>query len=255
MTRENASISAPGLILKMPFTVTSANTDMYGRLRLSALINMLIQSSIRSADELGFGFSELESQDLFWVLSRFSVEIDRPLFWKQGGSVETWPKDIDRLLYIRDFIVSDEMGNRLARATSGWLTVDMKAKRSRLMEPDIPASFTRLKEHHALTARPEKLGPVTGEAVSEIGVSYFDLDINRHVTTTRYFDWMMDSFPPEFHEKMYPKAVSANFIKEIRPGEKIRLIRSSDGIHGYHFEGHNLSRDITAFRGKIVFGE
>ena len=132
------------LILSMPFTVTSAETDMYGRARLSALINLFIQSSIQSADRLGFGFSDFSPQKLFWVLSRISVEITGPLQWTQTGVVETWPKDIDKLLYIRDFIMRDSRERVHARATSGWLTVDMETKRGKLIELEDPTLFFRL---------------------------------------------------------------------------------------------------------------
>ncbi|HCT71393.1 MAG TPA: hypothetical protein DF409_10595 [Bacteroidales bacterium] len=243
------------LILSMPFTVTSAETDMYGRARLSALINLFIQSSIQSADRLGFGFSDFSPQKLFWVLSRISVEITGPLQWTQTGVVETWPKDIDKLLYIRDFIMRDSRERVHARATSGWLMVDMETKRGKLIELEDPTLFFRLKERHGLMHRPEKLGPVHGETVAEIKVSYFDLDINRHVTTTRYFDWMMDTFSHDFHRNNYPQAVSANFIKEIKPGETIRIVRNQTGANSYCFEGFNLSREITAFRGAITFSD
>ena len=243
------------LILSMPFTVTSAETDMYGRARLSALINLFIQSSIQSADRLGLGFSDFSPQKLFWVLSRISVEITGPLQWTQTGVVETWPKDIDKLLYIRDFIMRDSRERVHARATSGWLTVDMETKRGKLIELEDPTLFFRLKERHGLMHRPEKLGPVHGETVAEIKVSYFDLDINRHVTTTRYFDWMMDTFSHDFHRNNYPQAVSANFIKEIKPGETIRIVRNQTGANSYCFEGINLSRDNTAFRGAITFSD
>ncbi|MCO5257830.1 MAG: thioesterase [Lentimicrobium sp.] len=255
MPNQHHPSEAGDLILSMPFTVTSAETDMYGRAKLSALINLLIQSSIQSADRLGFGYRDFMPQKLFWVLSRISVEIAHPLRWTQTGVVETWPKDIDKLLYIRDFIARDSHEHVLARATSGWLTVDMETKRGKLIELEDPSMFFRLKDRHGLMHRPEKLGPVHGETVAEIKVSYFDLDINRHVTTTRYFDWMMDTFGHEFHRDKYPQAVSANFIKEIKPGETIRIVRNQTGANSYCFEGFNLCREITAFRGAITFTE
>lgn len=255
MPNQHHPSEAGDLILSMPFTVTSAETDMYGRAKLSALINLLIQSSIQSADRLGFGYRDFMPQKLFWVLSRISVEIAHPLRWTQTGVMETWPKDIDKLLYIRDFIARDSHEHVLARATSGWLTVDMETKRGKLIELEDPSMFFRLKDRHGMIHRPEKLGPVHGETVAEIKVSYFDLDINRHVTTTRYFDWMMDTFGHEFHRNNYPQTVSANFIKEIRAGETIRIIRNQTGANSYYFEGINLSRDNTAFRGAITFSD
>ncbi|HPE35353.1 MAG TPA: hypothetical protein PLI65_11215 [Bacteroidales bacterium] len=47
-------------ITTLPFSVTSANTDMYKRLRAGALADLLIQSAIKSADELQAGFDVLK---------------------------------------------------------------------------------------------------------------------------------------------------------------------------------------------------
>lgn len=241
------------LILTTSYRVTSADTDMYARLRLGALVNILIQSAIESADQLGFGFEAFKQHKLFWVASRFTVEIARPLKWNEPCEAETWPKDLDKLLYLRDFLIRDENQEAIVRATSGWLAVDAVTRSPRLIEGVADSMFTELSSKHAIKAHPEKLGPVHGEEVATINVKYFDLDVNRHVTSTRYFDWMMDTFSPDFHKKNYPKKVSINFMKEIKLGDIIRLIRQDCGDQTYAFEGINKNNDVTAFRGRIAF--
>ncbi len=241
------------LILTTSYRVSSADTDMYARLRLGAIINILIQSAIESADQLGFGFEAFKQHKLFWVVSRFTVEIGRPLKWNEACETETWPKDLDKLLYLRDFLIRDEHQETIARATSGWLAVDAVTRSPRLIEGVADSMFTELSKKHAIETQPEKLGPVHGEEVALINVTYFDLDVNRHVTSTRYFDWMMDTFSPEFHRKNYPKKVSINFMKEIKSGDTIRLIRLDCGDQVFAFEGINQAKDITAFRGRISF--
>lgn len=248
-------IQDPQLILRVPFQVSSAETDMYGRARLSALINLLIQSSILSADRLGFGYRHLQPLNLFWVLSRISIEIAEPLRWNNSGETETWPKSLDRLMYLRDFFIRDSRGLEVVKATSGWLTVDATSKRSRL-DPALDVSpFELLKNRHALSSLPDKLSGVDGEVAATVTSAYYDIDINQHVTTTRYFDWMMDTFPPEFHQKNYPVFVAANFLREIKPGEIIQIRRAMNSNNAWHFEGYNASRQIIAFRGVIRFGE
>lgn len=241
------------LILTKPYCVTTADTDMYARIRLGALVNILIQAAIESADQLGFGFEAFKQHRLFWVASRFTVEIERPLKWNETCEAETWPKDLDKLLYLRDFFIKDQNGELIVKSTSGWLAVDAVARVPKVIESVADSMFTQLRERHAIKALPEKLGPVHGEEVALINVTYFDLDVNRHVTSTRYFDWMMDTFSPEFHKKNYPKKVSVNFIKEIKPGDTVQLIRQDCPDQTYAFEGINKTRDVVAFRGKISF--
>ena len=58
-------------------------------------------------------------------------------------------------------------------------------------------------------------------------IIFFDIDLNKHVTSSRYVDWMMDSFSAEFHEANYPKKIALNYMKEVKLGEKIELIRQN----------------------------
>ncbi len=238
--------------LKTPYTVTSADTDMYSRLKLSALVNYLIQSAINSAEQLGFGFGELKKEHLFWVLNRLSVEIYHPLKWNEKITVETWPKNIERIFYIRDFIVRDEKEQIVAKASSAWLAIDLISKRPGNVNKDKMEVFTRLKDLHALDYSPEKLSTFTGESAAKQTPSYFDIDLNKHVTSTRYVDWMMDVFPLEFHENNYPSLLSINYMKETMLGETIKLTHDKE-LNQHCFEGYNTSQDKVAFRGKIVF--
>ncbi|MBK7094126.1 MAG: hypothetical protein IPH57_03330 [Saprospiraceae bacterium] len=89
--------------------------------------------------------------------------------------------------------------------------------------------------------------------MSEIKTSYYDIDLNGHVTARRYIDWMMDTFEVEFHQNNFPKIVSINYLNEIWPGEIIQITRNIAGEKTYIFEGINKIRNTIAFRGKIGF--
>lgn len=235
------------------FQVTSADTDMYGRLRLGSLGNFLVQAAIQSADKLGFGYSGLQEHRLFWVLSRLTVQIHRPLKWYEQVEVETWPKAVEKILYLRDYVVRDEQQSIVAKATSGWLAIDLEQKRPKTVEGVHSQYFTHLKEKHAIEEPPQKVMPVKEGEPFNVQSTYFDLDLNKHVTATRYIDWMMDTFPLEFHEKHYPQRLSMNYLKETMPNEALRLLRKEAGEQQYSFEGTNTSAETKAFRGEIGF--
>jgi acyl-ACP thioesterase len=235
------------------FHVTSAETDMYSRLRLGAYINLLIQASIHSADDMGHGFKDLTKRDLFWVLSRLTIKIYRPLQWHDELEVETWAKGMNRLFYLRDYVVRDYEQNVVGRGTSGWLAVDMNTRRPKKIEGERSDLFEYLKDKHAMNELPESLGKVEEGEQFDVRSSYFDIDLNKHVTSTRYIDWMMDTFSPEFHRDHYPGRISVNYMKETKPLETIRILRNQTGEKQYSFEGINLGADTTAFRGKIAF--
>ncbi|WP_430815006.1 acyl-[acyl-carrier-protein] thioesterase [Carboxylicivirga sp. RSCT41] len=238
--------------LKTRYTITSADTDMFSRLKPGALVNYLIQSAISSAENLGFGFDDLKEEHLFWVLNRLSIEIYRPLMWNEQIEVETWPKNIERIFYIRDFIIRDAQGKIVAKASSAWLAIDLDTKHPGYFNKEKMEIFTALKDVNALEYTPEKLGGVKKQSETSITPTYFDIDLNKHVTSTRYVDWMMDTFSIDFHKNNYPKSLSINYIKETMIGETIVISNQADSnIH--RFEGFNPAQNKIAFRTKVEF--
>lgn len=246
-------LSESNLTLYSDFKITSADTDMFTRIRAGAIVNLLIQSAISSAEMLGFGFNGLKEQKLFWVLSRMTIEIYNPLKWNEEAEVETWPKSIEGLLYTRDYIIRGKKQNIIARATSGWLAVNTENKKPKIIDGIYADMFVHLKEKHGINESPEKLVATTQGNTFNVNSGYFDIDLNRHVTSTRYIDWMMDTFTVDFHHKHYPKRISINFMKETMPGDSITIIRSNTNELQFCFEGTNLLHKTVAFRGKIDF--
>jgi len=250
---EQSKKKSDNLICRMPYKVNSSNTDMNRRLRAGALTDLLIQAAINSADQLHAGFNQIREQHLFWVLSRITVEIHKILHWYQCGEVETWPKNIEKIIYLRDFLVKDEKQDIAVRATSGWLALDTDTKRPQTIKGDLPHVFTTLKDIHALQILPEKLIPVKEGEISELISTYFDIDLNGHVTASRYLDWMMDTFTVEFHRNHYPRLFSINYLNETWIHERVQLTKTVINDDTFLFEGFNLNRNIIAFLGKIVF--
>jgi medium-chain acyl-[acyl-carrier-protein] hydrolase len=247
------SLSEKDLSIRTIYKITSADTDMFGRLRLGGLMNFLIQSAIQSADKLGFGYKGLKGQQLFWVLSRITVEIDKALNWNDEMEVETWPKDVEKLLYLRDFLIRDTAGKQIGRATSGWLAIDMAKKRPRKVDAINEDALVRLNTKKAFEESPEKLDGLENGKSLDFTSGYFDIDLNKHVTSTRYIDWMMDTIPLEYHQNNYPKGLSVNYMKETMPGENISMKYRQIEENRFQFEGINVNRNVPSVRGLITF--
>jgi medium-chain acyl-[acyl-carrier-protein] hydrolase len=250
--QEPGMMTEKDLVRISKFTVTSADTDIAARIRPGALVNFLIQSAIQSADALGFGLKSLQKEKLFWVLSSLTLEVTRPLMWYENTEVETWPKDLHKLLYLRDFLIRDDKKEIIGRATSGWFAIDFGKHRPHKIEGDHSEIFNALKERFALPHLPHKLDPVKEGTATEIKSTYFDIDLNKHVTSTRYIDWMMDIIPVDFHLNHFPKILTINYLKETSLGETIR-IQSYREDRCFTFEGINANTGIVVFRGKICF--
>jgi len=247
------NIDEKNIFLKQEFTVLTEVSDLYGRIRLSGFINLLVQSAIKSADSLGFGFDVLKQKNMTWMLGRLSVEIYKPVQWNQKLIIETWPKTADGLLYIRDFIVSDENEKIIARGTSGWLAVDLTKKR--LINVDFLDSIYKQQKDYksALEYFPKKIKTIQTDESFNIKATYYDLDLNKHVTAIRYFDWMMDTFDIEFHKNNFPKEIHINYMKETSLDDEILLRKKQLSENEFYFDAKNKTTDRDSFKCMLKF--
>lgn len=234
------------------YPIYSHDTDLNSRIRVSALVNIMAQSAIKSADKLGFGFDVLRSKNMTWMLGRLSLEIYDKISYDQTITVETWPKTVEGFLYIRDFIVRNEKEKVVARATTGWLGVDLTRKK--LINVDfINENFYKLNDKHGLEYQPVKIDKFETNEIFSIKSTYFDIDMNKHVTATRYIDWMFDTFPLDFIENNFPSKIHVNYLKEIKLGDEILLRKKRLDPTTFYFDATNETSGKEAFRCMIKF--
>jgi len=240
------------LVFRLPYHLTSCDTDMNSRLRLGYLVNLFVQSAMSANASIGFGFDEIRKQNLFWLFSRLTVELYKPHLWRESGAVHTWLKKQEKFIYIRDFLVVDENNQAVAKATSNWVPVYLEAKRPKMVE-GLDGSFF-INDKEALGYSPEKLFPLKDPSETlERKALFFDMDLNKHVSSYRYTDWIMDLFSTDFHGKYYPKKFSINFLNESNAGEIIQLGKNSISEKSFVFEALNKTTSTNTFRAAIEF--
>jgi acyl-ACP thioesterase len=240
------------LIYTTNYQIYPKDSDYKKDIRPGALINYFIQSSWLHAEELGFGYSHLLKDGIGWVLSRFHIVIDKMPGWPGEFRLETWPKGIDRILYLRDAEVFDSKNNRLAILTSSWLVIDMETKRPRRSLPQAD-SFTGLKVRDAIEEPARGLEFSGTTAYSEqYKVRYNDIDVNEHLTTYRYIDFVFDTYDIDFLNTHTPREITVNFLKEVPYGADLIMKRIEDSnIH--QFELVNTDTGAVCFRAEVKY--
>jgi len=240
-------------ILSINFKAQFSESDMHSRMRIGAIINIMIQSAVKASDKLGFGVKNASKNNLFWVLSRLELQIEKEIKWKDKITIETWPKQLDRFFYIRDFIIKDDKDNILARATSNWLVLNKTSKRPKILKGMDENYFADTKNVHAITEDAKKLEKIVSGEIFNVKTSYFDLDFNKHVSSSRYVDWLIDTFDIDFNKENYPRKLEINYLQESMSNENIRLLRHKCSDNEYIFEGKNMDNDKVCYRAKISF--
>ncbi len=235
------------------FHLHSYEVDQTGTARPDILLCYMFDSAWGHTKDTQFSYSELNEEGHLWVLSRFLAVFHKMPQWEDEITVETWGKGTDRLFGLRDFVVYSKSREKLLSATSAWLIIDRKTLRVQRID-SLKRNFPAQSDRSELDV---KLGKIEGQSVPRTGleyvVRYSDLDVNRHVNSSKYMQWILDSFPVEFSEKRSLDRFEINFLTEAMLGDRVIVSSGAAGDRYYcdvrrEEDGAELCRALVSWK-------
>lgn len=236
-------------------TITCYETDASWRLKPAAFMNMAQEAAGNHAVYLGFGYDDLIASNTAWILSRVHVEfLDTPL-WREEITLNTWHKGLNRLFFIRDFVLTDKDGKERVKATTSWLVMNLETRRivrdSKLAETGTVCTENAFDTPADKVQMPKDVEP---QFVYEHQVSYSDIDTNAHTNNAMYMQWAMDAVDYDIASRCPVKSFTINFNHETKAGDKVMLyktiVEKEDGRHVF-VEGKVA--EVSAFCVEILF--
>ena len=231
------------------------DTDAAWRLKPSAFMNLAQEAAGQHAVYLGFGYDDLIVSNTAWILSRLNIKfLDTPL-WRDEITLTTWHKGLNRLFYIRDFVLTDKDGKERVKATTSWLVMNLENRRlvrdPKLVDMDGICTDDAIETPADKVQMPKD---IEAEYVMDHRVSYSDVDTNGHTNNAMYMQWAMDTVEYEIASTRPVKEVTINFNHETKADDIVSLYRTSvekeDGLHVF-VEGR--LGDVSAFCVEITF--
>lgn len=214
------------------------DTDASWRLKPTSFMNLAQEAAGRHAVYLGFGYDDLIRNNTAWILSRVHVEfVDAPK-WREEVTLNTWHKGLNRLFYLRDFLVTDNEGKARVKATTSWLVLNLETRRL-VRDPMLMEEGTVCNENVIETPADKVQMPkdAVPELVRSHAVSYSDIDTNGHTNNAMYMQWAMNSVDYETASSKPVKEFTINFNHETKVGDMVDIYRASvekeDGLHVY----------------------
>ncbi len=216
------------------YRVRVGDADSRGMLKLPSLLGMLQEAAKDHAEALGIGASALLPMDLGWALSKLHLNIERLPSCGERVFVKTWPSVRTRISTEREFVLSDEMGDRVATARTLWVLFDVKKRR--LERLDRLGEWPR-SEDFADAFRFSKMPPAPSEnsmQVSNFGVRKDDIDMNGHVNNSVYLAWALEPLPDEFCGSRRAASLELWFLSEVFRGQRLDSVCEIDGDISRH---------------------
>lgn len=236
-------------------TVTCYETDASWRLKPCSFMNLAQEAAGRHAVYLGFGYDDLIAQNTAWILSRVHVEyVDAPK-WRDEIVLNTWHKGLNRLFFLRDFLLTDNEGRELVKATTSWLVMNLETRRlvrdPKLLEEGTVCTDNVIETPADKVQMPKDSVP---EHVMDHVTAYSDVDTNGHANNAMYMQWAMDAVDYQVASQRPVKEFTINFNHEIKAGETVSIFKvkeeREDGLHVF-VEGR--LGDQSSFCTEIVF--
>jgi len=237
------------------YKIHSYEVDANGCAPLPVLCRYMQESAWNHAEHLGFGFSHLMHHNLLWVLSRQRIEVYSYPEWGETITVQTWPAARARLYYFRDFRIVDACTKVLAEATTQWFVMDLESRM-----PQRSDVFFKYK-------LPDKVVRVFSDALQKLPavdasnrdkraqVRYSDLDVNGHVNSVRYLDWLLDSFDLDFATYHVLREFEINYLSEAVYGDEIAAGREVVNGLTFHHALYRGNGDDELCRARTVWRE
>lgn len=203
--------------------VRSYDVDFSKRATAEAICRWFLEAAWNHAERLGFGFAALAQHNRFWVLARMLVRFEAYPKWGELVRLSTWPRGISGVFALRDFELANSAGSGLAAGTSSWLVLDSSSHRPQRIDKllNIPEQVTR----QAVGRDSQKLAEFYAETVSFTKkVRYSDIDVNSHVNSASYVNWLLDSYPAEFHRAHVLQSMELNYVGETTWSDEVSVL-------------------------------
>ena len=208
-------------------TIQCYETDASWRLKPASFMNFAQEAAGNHAVYLGFGYDDLIASNTAWILSRVHVEfVDTPK-WKEDITLTTWHKGLNRLFFLRDFILTDKEGRTRVKATTSWLVLNLETRRL-VRDPKLMEDGTVCTENVIETPADKVQMPKDIEAahVMDHIVAYSDVDMNAHTNNAMYMQWAMDAVDYDIASTMPVKEFTINFNHETKPGDVVSIYKA-----------------------------
>ena len=202
-----------------------SETDVTGNLSLPGIVDYFQDCSTFQSEQLGVGISFLRDRHLLWVVSAWQIEVNRYPALGETVSTGTFPYAFKGFMGYRNFLMTGEGGEVLARAASLWSLISTETGKPVRAPLDVVNAYTLEEKlpmdyapRHVLLPDGKKIAD-EGRAEKSFAVTKQNLDRNGHVNNGRFIELAMSCLPDEPERKV--KRLRAEYCRQAFEGDQL----------------------------------
>lgn len=179
-----------------PDYIEPFHVDFLGRVYPGVLCNDMLNAAGKHSGARGWGITELMKDRHTWVLSRFSVELNRIPVTGELINISTWVNHAIKLFTTRFFSLTLPDGTALGYGRSIWAMINTETRK--------PADLLTFRDGELLNwvvTEDEKPCPIAemktlrirnATLAREVQTHYSDVDINGHINSMKYVEHIVN---------------------------------------------------------------
>ena len=226
------------------YTVTTYQVDINGRVTVPVLCGMMQETASRYCYENEISLEHLNKRNLTWMIIKQYVEFENFPGWLDKINVSTWPRSVKGLRALRDYSLTDERENLIAKSTTDWVMLNTETRRPVKIDEEAKNLVSVDKSVFESEIRINVKLPECEYQEKHFNVRYSDLDINGHVNNIKYIEWCLDSVPADFQKLHTVKNLAVEFIQETYADDEVMAKTAFSGDTTF-FELVNLTSGQT----------
>jgi len=231
------------------FQIQPQDVDFQSNVTLASLVNILLTTAGYNADENGFGIRNLNELNCSWVLLRLAVEMEVFPRQYENIKVQTWIESIGRASTTRNFKIFDSKNRLIGQAISNWAMIDLNSRKAQDL-----FNLKGIQEFESGISlninKPLKINAFDGDFIYGLKVRYSDIDINVHVSSMRYVQWISDCLSVDTYRKNAIRRFDINYMNEIVYDEEVSIFAKQTGENVFDFEIMNSEK--VSCRAKLI---
>ncbi|QII83036.1 acyl-[acyl-carrier-protein] thioesterase [Jeotgalibaca arthritidis] len=244
-----------GLTFRTNHQVRSHECDIQGEMTIPSLINEMVHVSGVQSAALGNTEESMLEKGLSWIIIQYHMDIKRIPKKDERIMFETEALSYNRFFTYRVFRAFDTSDNLLVEVMTTFSIMDMESRKMTRIDKAIVAPY-QAEEIRSLLRQP-KIQPVDedNQLTMPYRVRYLDIDANKHVNNSKYFDWIINTVDMAFMLEHRITAITIKYEKEVEFGNMIdSSLSMTEESNGQIVTAHQIKNgDVVACVANITW--
>jgi len=209
------------------FHIESYVCDFNEKATITLISRLLLDAASIHAQEREFGYEHILRDNVTWVLSRLSIQMNEYPGHNEHFTVNTWVESVTRTFTQRCFSFINQSGKIVGYANSIWAAIDLQTRRPIDIASWRPDMLQYLVEEKICPIeKMNKIPQLDGiESCMGYTVRYSDIDINKHMNSAKYIEHAVNTFDLNIFREKFINKFEIIYLAEGIYGDKLKLYK------------------------------